>query len=319
MYYPYFRGKQYELIALRELSSSLTNNYIIPIIEPVKENDSGLKKCIDSLTENNVPFIIIANPKHGDFKNNNHLLLKFINDDLHLKSYKKAQIGYLINNDSGLNHIIEELKNFSDRKIALIHYGYNDGKALSQRLKAENISIETNIFIDKYSGKLYQRHFEDLSKNTVLIRDGFKKQKNAHYANTSDEEFSELHLTYKFEGVSAFGDFLMISDDYSESGGPAYAVAIHLTYFKQDGIMHVKHFVSERIDSPVDPAGKFLEALKKLCAEIKNKNSLVLKTKAVLEFEKLNADKHFPGLGYIKKLSIKHHLELMLDYFKDKK
>lgn len=37
MFYPYFRGRQYELIALREML--LNKNYsknVIPIIEPVK-------------------------------------------------------------------------------------------------------------------------------------------------------------------------------------------------------------------------------------------------------------------------------------------
>jgi hypothetical protein len=30
--------------------------------------------------------------------------------------------------------------------------------------------------------------------------------------------------------MDGFGDFLIVGDDYSESGGPAYAIAIHLTF-----------------------------------------------------------------------------------------
>lgn len=37
MYFPYLRGRQYELLALRELvSRGLISNKVIPIVEPVK-------------------------------------------------------------------------------------------------------------------------------------------------------------------------------------------------------------------------------------------------------------------------------------------
>ena len=43
MYFPYFRGRQYELIALRELAQKkLIGSLIIPVVEPVK-NSSTLK------------------------------------------------------------------------------------------------------------------------------------------------------------------------------------------------------------------------------------------------------------------------------------
>ena len=66
--------------------------------------------------------------------------------------------------------------------------------------------------------------------------------------------------------MSGFGDFLIVGDEYSESGGPAYTIAIHLTYidFDQDEAMHVRHFLSDRQDTPKDPGGKFSEALTKL-------------------------------------------------------
>lgn len=37
MYFPYFRGRQYELLALKELATKkLISSAIVPIIEPVK-------------------------------------------------------------------------------------------------------------------------------------------------------------------------------------------------------------------------------------------------------------------------------------------
>ena len=51
MYYPYFRGKQNELIAIRELSQLIAESNFVPIIEPVKEQLSGLIRALDSLRD----------------------------------------------------------------------------------------------------------------------------------------------------------------------------------------------------------------------------------------------------------------------------
>ena len=44
MYFPYLRGRQYELLALRELvKNNLLGEHIIPIIEPVKLSSTLVK------------------------------------------------------------------------------------------------------------------------------------------------------------------------------------------------------------------------------------------------------------------------------------
>jgi hypothetical protein len=77
--------------------------------------------------------------------------------------------------------------------------------------------------------------------------------------------------------------------------------------------MFIKHYVSDRTNSPVDPGGKFLEALDKLIEDL-NANYKLLPTRATEEYKKLHDRKHFPGLGMVKKLSMQHHVELMADY-----
>jgi hypothetical protein len=116
--------------------------------------------------------------------------------------------------------------------------------------------------------------------------------------------------------MKGFGDFLIVGDDYLESGGPAYAVAIHLTYVDKEGDMFIRHFVSDRTSTPTDPAGKFFEALEKLKDEIDDLESLIFKSSASEEFLELHKRGHFPGLGYVKKLSMIHHVELMADFLK---
>ena len=48
MYYPYLRGKQFELIALREFAQQIQKEFhVCPIIEPVKSGLNSLKMAIN--------------------------------------------------------------------------------------------------------------------------------------------------------------------------------------------------------------------------------------------------------------------------------
>ena len=102
--------------------------------------------------------------------------------------------------------------------------------------------------------------------------------------------FSDLHATFKLEGMEGFGDFLIVGDEYSEDGGPAYTVAIHLTYIDsdKDDEMHIRHFKSDRQDTPKDPAGKFAEALEKLIRALDQDDNKILETSAVAEFREIS-------------------------------
>ena len=97
---------------------------------------------------------------------------------------------------------------------------------------------------DRFCGKLYQKHFKGAKR--VLLRDGFERMRNADYVLVTP--FSDLHATFGDEDMDGFGDFLIVGDEYRESGGPAYAVAIHLTFIDpdQDNAMQIYHFVSDR-------------------------------------------------------------------------
>ena len=61
MYYPYLRGRQYELIALRELlDKDLIGDKIIPLVEPVKASPT-LLSFMELYTQKNKVFGIIQN------------------------------------------------------------------------------------------------------------------------------------------------------------------------------------------------------------------------------------------------------------------
>ena len=67
MYFPYLRGRQYELLALRELAvNNLLGDQVIPIIEPVKLSPT-LVNTMDDYIKVGHPIAIIRNPAVGTF------------------------------------------------------------------------------------------------------------------------------------------------------------------------------------------------------------------------------------------------------------
>ena len=70
MYYPYLRGRQFELIALREYALQRgDNNNIVPIIEPVRKTFNSMKLALPKLIEGDVKFALILNPQVGEINN----------------------------------------------------------------------------------------------------------------------------------------------------------------------------------------------------------------------------------------------------------
>lgn len=306
MYYPYFRGKQYELIAIRENAERMAHAAIIPIIEPVKQNVSGLRRALEALVEYNIRFVLIVNPQCGELCDIDPAhITEVINETL--SEYSNFSVGYIASQETSLQETVN-FANSSEHPVAIVHSGYQRGRELADALANLDIVTE-HIFIEESCSKLYRKHFNGQTR--VLIRDGFIKRKNKEHPDV--EHFSDLHITYPDENVDGFGDFLIVGDDYSESGGPAYAIAIHLTFIDpaEDDDMFVKHYVSDRTNSPVDPGGKFLEALQKLADDVTDRNSKIYQSGAVQEFVKCHTRGHYPGLGYVKKLSMQHHIELM--------
>lgn len=307
MYYPFIRGKQFELVMLREMAPKIAEWGFVPIIEPVKGNFPALKRALDKLIESECRFILITNPQVGELKNDNSTLVDEIVAD-HLGDYEQYSVGLLLNAEDSLR-VAKDFFKTHDLPIAVIHKGFSDGKGLVELIDEKKPDISVHIFVMPHSTSLYRKRFVDSTR--ILIEDGFISRNNREHPPT--EPFSELYLTYPDQGGQGFGDFLIVGSDYKEGGGPAYAIAIHLTYAdpKADEALAIKHYVSDQVNSPKDPAGKFFEALSKLVKDVNKSGSPIYKSLAVKEYLQLHKDQHFPGLGYVKKLSMQHHIELM--------
>jgi hypothetical protein len=309
MYHPYFRGKQYELITIRENAELLSAANFVPIIEPVKEALSGLQRTLDSVVAAEGNAIVVVNPQHGDHSDDADRIVDYLNNgpltNVGITPAILLKEGYSVADARQL------IDGFSDHSTTLIHAGFSDGAGLANALGASSNDF-AHVFIENCCGRLYRRHFNAAQR--ILVRDGFEKRRNKDHPVL--ERFSDLHITFAEEGMSGFGDFLTVGDGYSEAGGPAYAIAIHLTFIdpEQDDEMFLHHFLSIRQDTPADPAGKFAEALHEMI-RVLDDGSPIFESNAVGEFRALHQAGHYPGLGYVKKLSMQHHLETLANYF----
>lgn len=309
MYYPYFRGKQFELLTIREMAPLLADKKFVPIIEPVRETLNGLKKALSAVCDAGGQTIVIVNPHHGDHQEDGSNITALLQEGF--IGNNSVAAGILLRSDMTPDDVMTCYRQHANHHPVLVHAGFTAPKALAAELK-DSMSSLTNVFIEDHAKLLYRKHFENSKR--ILVRDGFNRQRNADYQTI--EEFSDLHATYNILGMAGFGDFLIVGDGFSEGGGPAYAVAIHLTFIDpdKDDDMYIYHFVSDTNDTPTDPAGKFAQALEKLIAKLNSGTSHLLETDAIKEFRHLHNKGHFPGLGYIKKLSMKHHIETLARY-----
>ncbi|MHB1479400.1 MAG: sce7725 family protein [Acidithiobacillus ferrooxidans] len=310
MYRPYFRGKQFELITIRESAGLLARSGFVPIIEPVKESLNGLARALSAICEAGGQAIVIVNPLHGDHAGGGSGISDLLKNGFHEK--ENVTVGILLKDRMTIDDALDCYKKHKNRNPTFVHAGFTEGKTLAEKL-GDNLNKTQHVFFEKHCGKLYRRHFVDSSRR-ILLGDGFQRVRNADYPTV--EEFSDLHITYQEEGMDGFGDFLIVGDDYSEGGGPAYAVAIHLTFIDphKDDVMYIYHFVSTTNDTPTDPAGKFGQALNKLIKKLDSGKSMLYESSAIKEFRDLHAKGHFPGLGQVKKLSMKHHIETLANF-----
>ena len=300
MYFPYLRGRQFELIALRELlQNGVLSERIIPIIEPVKLS-STLIKTVELYGSEVRKLALITNPIVGNFTSDLKEIKNEKLKDAFLNSCKENHnILYIriLNGNSGVDKFISY---HADNMMTIC---INKDSIPIYETNFSNLNVMYNLIPDESSFR------RKIRRNRVILEEKFNKQdRNNDYITMDDEPFSEDHLYYKDDGYVGFADYSVVGKDYSDTGFAPYAVAIHIVYFDIDNSLRIKHFVSDSNDDISDPAGKFQEALSKL---IVWNRDMRINTVAMKEFEDLYEREAYPGLGTVKKLSIMHHLELI--------
>ena len=185
MYFPYLRGRQFELIALRELlEGKRISEKVIPIIEPVKPS-STLLKTLETFVKNDREIAVVFNPTVGDFakklkemreedsKVANELYDLLTQNDKVIKSYIM---------DRG---ILSEIKSEASKNKYLIINLNRD--CLDDFLDAYEDTLPRFTLIP--DDRAFRRVIPD---SKVLFEDNFNKQsRNIDYIDNQDEFFSD--------------------------------------------------------------------------------------------------------------------------------
>lgn len=312
MYFPIIRGRQYDLLALRELKrEGRLNRNIIPIIEPIKLS-STLNSIINLFKEDNSSLIMIVNPNVGSF-----------NGDLESPSIRTDFEG-----------ILNE-----DHVIPAFHFKRNAEEELAQIRSTFNIELnelvvihsERNLvpnYLTLYNGELPLYNVIPLEnsfrrplsgQNLIGYADRFNKlSRNADYLDRVQEFYSEDHIYFEEEGYIGFSDYSTVGEDYNEGGFAPYAVAFHIVYLDNENVLNIMHFVSDSNNDISDPANKFSEALNKFVVWYQSFEGIRVDTHAVQLLMDHHRNGTYPGLPTLKKISIMHHLELMGVYLESR-
>ncbi|KAF1306028.1 sce7725 family protein [Candidatus Enterococcus willemsii] len=287
MYYPYFRGKQYDLLALRALiEAKRLSKKVQPIIEPVK-NSPTFMKFLDVVHQADHPLFVIQNPQAGAFLTETGLAT------LQKIPHRKAMI---------LEQPLETVENPSE--LLIVHQAapalVSDWQKVNQKILVPN---EFRV-LQKVQGEC------------ILMEDVFTRlPRTQFYQELPDEVFSRTHQTFAQRGFVGFSDFSIDSKIYYEHGYPATVLSLHLVYFEAD-ILRIHHFLSSE-DLPSQKE-KFLVMMEEVCtwAERLCGDQLTLGLSLLIDNAQWGK---FPGMGVMRKAAVMHHMELMSRYLEEGK
>lgn len=312
MYYPYLRARQFELIALRELSSDIDfKRYVKPVLEPVRESVNGLNLANKIFNENEFMPFLIVNPLEGEVSGDNTFFLDYIQnlEDCHFQP-----AFHFCNN---AEYISNNIHNYELNDVMLICLdGFNDVQSLRDLCESPNISHI--MVLEPQKSRQLDRYLKSLNKIYIRLDDVFeKKDRNADYLHIEEHKFSEEHLFYEDERYKGFSDYTVLPSAFIDGGSTPRAVVIHLSYINenQNDEIWIRHFTSNTNDTIANVQLKFAEAAEKAVNFVNNHD---LENEAIFELKRYFEEEKYPGLGVVKKISIKNHLIIVADFLKKK-
>lgn len=304
-YFPIFRARQYELLALRELAESIAAKSIIPVLEPVKATNP-LLTALTTFVEAGMEFGFIVNPKVPTAK-------KALSQDTVYKSIISGTLDefelfrptFYVDGQTTPKEVQAFISRFSDLERAYFLTSdpsigtikaINDDKPIYILFRAPKISATVR-------GKFPH-------PDRVLVEDPFVSRNNADYPPV--ESFSDRHLGTASGDYAHFGDYSIVGDIFKETGGLPFAVTIHYMAARKStaGELDLRHYVSDQIETRGRAPEKFLEALDKLIEGLPALGTHN-RTASTDEFKRLHDEQHFPGLAVLKKLAMKRHIEMI--------
>lgn len=308
MYYPYLRARQFELISLRELAiENVIQNLITPILEPVKDSFNNLNLASKIFKDKKLNSYLILNPIVGENSGDIDDYLEYLltdDGDVFMPAF------HYCNNAA---YIRNSVNKYDLSQCMLICYNNFNEDADFRALCQEDF-ISHIVLFEPHRYRSLDRYLKLLGKNYITMNDSFERQvKNADFLEIVAHKFTEEHLFYEVENYQGFCDFTVLPSEYIDGGSTPRAVVIHLTYLneEEENQIWIRHFTSNTNDSIANVQGKFAEAAEKainFCNEFELDNS------AISELRDYYNNGKYPGLGTVKKISIKNHLNIVSDY-----
>lgn len=315
MYFPYLFGKQRELLAVRAVAQEFPGSqHVAPVVEPVRTDSATLRKTLEVCREQKFCVFLVMNPSLLDFSqlsreaayNWGSKLLDALGASPHIRPT------FIVSETTRRPDLKRFVKDYGSRDVGIVvrEFGISPSD-LALDLAAATGGVQ--IFL----------HGAEPSRGTVAalekarcvwVEDRFPhKKRNADYAGRNP--FTDRHLTWRMSGYAGFSDFTVLPAAVSEGGGPAGAVAVHLTYIDL-GLpareVYVEHFVSDRQDQTErDDPGKMMEALQKYLKGLKRASTSFGVTQAANDYRSRALRDDPPSLAVNKGLQVTHHIELM--------
>ena len=304
MYYPLLRGKQYELIALKEFAeANPENTFLCPIIEPVRVLNDALVRAAGVLSKNRINYCVILNPVRGDYAIQSSrfevpaFLEKFEGLDI-----KPIPAFYA---DGKCAEVQREIEYLGLKDVMIIFEESFDMEIADSLCTHDSVSY---IVCFKADSKSNSRYLMKTGKNIIRLDDRFIVRKpNTAYRGVDEDAYSEEFYYYKEDKFYGFSDYCVLSKEFIEGGTTPTAIAIHLSYRKREDAIWVRHFVSDEAFDTQNIRSKFGNAMKHLKEFYAETNTKP--TQAVQQL--IDNSGKYPGLGVLKKVTVLSHIQLI--------
>lgn len=285
-YYPYLRGKQFELQALLALQAAgKLAPAVVPIIEPVRDSHH-LVDCVAEFMAAKRPLIVIVNPQVGTYDQHRQQrfpLTKWWTDP-------NLKAGLLVSTEVSLSD-------------------YNAAKVL---IYTQPGSLETlplprpqQLVIAGPSHRLRRA----LTPQVTLADPLPRSWDGADYLLQPQTFFSDQPWFAGADGLSGFSDFAIAGSSYSEKGYPLPYVRLSLS-FPTGQQVWLHHFISDQFTDFKQPKAKYFSAGVHLLAWLAE-HPEVPQTMGLQALTQSLNEQHFPGLGKVKQWLLMHHIEMV--------
>lgn len=309
MYLPFLRGKQFEFLALREVAVELAEkcSNVMPIIEPVKKDLKSAINAFSVLKQYKMKFAVILNSNHGDFETP---VEGFVEDLVSQLGENDNWVPAFFLGKNSPQSIVNVVSKYDFPEIMLVETGALDVDSFDIVLSLPQVRYI--VYGDADSRVLDRKLRKYANLNRIRLDDNFRAEKtNKGYRGQEDQKFTDVHRYYKEEGFFGLADYTTLPSTFNDGGALPRVLAIHLTYEKNEEEVWIHHSLSHSYDNGAENVQlKFKEAAEDVRDFFADKP----KTQGVEEIENYLGAGKYPGLGVLKKLSMKNHIVLMSSF-----